>query len=222
MTLEVNADVDEARLAIDRRSTSSYCTFLRGNLGRKTRGLEQPQRLWRFSIHDCGCEGVQETVTLTRLKVDSVREQKQVDTCKSVDTVKLFQIESIDIKDNIVLQKLLHLDVLILQKVAGECATIVEKKLKQQLPVLQKSRKNHASFVGALSIVGIIANRFCSPQFIVIMGWDAKDCRLEKAIRWGLGCGVGWGVQPAYLLYVQDETNAIGMWCGWEEGGVGH
>ena len=36
-----------------------------------------------------------------------MREQKQVDTCKSVDTVKLFQIESIDIKDNIVLQKLL-------------------------------------------------------------------------------------------------------------------
>ena len=32
MTLEVNADVDEARLVIDRRSTSSYCTFLRGNL----------------------------------------------------------------------------------------------------------------------------------------------------------------------------------------------
>ncbi|XP_059594875.1 uncharacterized protein LOC100252970 isoform X4 [Vitis vinifera] len=42
------------------------------------------------------------------INVDSVREQKQVDTCKSVDTVKLFQIESIDIKDNIVLQKLLQ------------------------------------------------------------------------------------------------------------------
>ena len=57
-------------------------------------------------------------------------------------------------------------------------------------------------------VVCVTPLRFCSPQFIVIMGWDAKDCRLEKAIRWGLGCGVGWGVQPAYLLYVQGYSEA--------------
>ena len=36
-----------------------------------------------------------------------MKEQKQADSRKGADTVKIFQIESIDIKDNIVLQKLL-------------------------------------------------------------------------------------------------------------------
>ena len=54
-----------------------------------------------------------------------------------------------------------HLDILILQKAAGGCATFVEKKAIQYLIVLQESGRNHASFVGALGMVGVIANRFC-------------------------------------------------------------
>ena len=51
-------------------------------------------------------------------------------------------------------------------------------------------------------VVCVTPLRFCSPQFIVIMGWDAKDCRLEKAIRWV----VGWGGVFSLPIYFTSKV----------------